>query len=224
MKYFSASKDNKNCFTTSISKKQSDDYGKIAAAYHESSHCLVGLANVIYIENCIINQDNGGSTDYVVYDIADCKDEGLKKIILASEASMIFAGLLGERIYYQDITGSHKFPNHLKMGSSIDNGMASDLIRKNNLAAPGKETADLKKKLKQGAENLLKEHWSSVKSIAHALYKRSFLSFDELKYILTRHPEDGRFWKEKMKQIMLVHNENNQLSEETIKTLISPKI
>lgn len=207
---------------TSITKKQASDYELIASAYHESSHTIVGLANLLFIDDVSITIDNGGDTNYFMYLTEQTINSSLKKIIALSELKTIYAGLVGEKIYYRDVTGSHLFPMFLKIGSSMDTAMGSDIIRKNNLANSGNDTYLLKNNIKEELEKFLIEHWQSVKDIAHALYKRKKLRFSELKYILIR-GEDGDFWKDRFKKIKLLHNDKC-LSEKTVKEIINPRL
>lgn len=201
------------------------DYDKISASYHEASHTLIGLSNFFDISKVSLtteNKEDHGNTFFDNLEILNNNQE-LTKLLITNEVQFLYAGMEGEKIYYQDICGSASFPRHLKKGSWEDIEKASRLIRKNDLAETGKTTSDFKKKLQERNKEFLLEHWDDIKLIAHSLYKKKTLYFDDLKYILTRNSSHKDFWKEKFKKIKLLH-ENDDLEIEIIKTLISPKI
>jgi hypothetical protein len=130
--------------------------------------------------------------------------------MLILELQAIYAGLIGEKLYYKEICGSDKFPMHLRIGSSYDLNLASQIIRKNNLAASGKRTRILKKGIQLDVEQILRKHWEVVKIVAHALFKKRKLSFDELKSIIIKKTDDKDFWKDKFKKIKMIHNTRTQ--------------
>ena len=208
----------------SIAKQQANDYGLIATSYHESAHTIVGLANLLKIDNVNVIDSQEGSTFYLMYQADDAKDDAvLQEILVMSEVKTICAGLVGERMYYRDICGSSKFPMHLKNGSNIDTAAISKLFRKYHLANSGKATYNLKQEIREDVEKFLIEHWEAVKVVAHALYKKKKLSFSELKYLLIRLPEDKEFWKDKFKTIKVLYDEKNDLSTKVVRNLISSK-
>lgn len=203
----------------SVIKKQAFDYEIIAMAHHESSHVICALMHYLYVYNVNVmtykNQEDG-NTNYYVYAIND----SIKNILLFSELHFFYAGLIGEKIYYKDICGSIKFPMHLKEGSSYDIAEASAIIRNNNLAPPGKSTFLLKKQIQYDVEMILKQYWDDVKIVAHALYQKKKLTFDDLKYLLTRKSVNKDFWKSKFKKIKLIHNDKNNYIDDYIKDII----
>lgn len=208
----------------SITKKQSCDYEMIASAYHEASHTIAALANFVLIDAVRIAWDKGGDTFYSIqYHADETEDPILKKLIVMAELRTIYAGLVGEKIYYKQICGSNKFPAHLKIGSSSDMKVGSDLIRRYKLANPGKETHQLKQDVRQDMEKFLYKHWETVKLLAHTLYRKKKLNFTELKYLLTRAKEDKDFWKDKFKRIKMIYEAKSELSEKVVKNLISSK-
>lgn len=207
----------------SIAKQQANDYGLIATSYHEAAHTIVGLAHLLLVEEVSVQDCQEGTTNYTGYHGYDANTDNLRRIIVMSELKMIYAGLVGEKMYYKDICGSGKFPMHLKNGSTIDTNMASKLIRRYKLASSGKATFKLKQEIRQDVEKFLVRHWEEVKIVAHALYKKRKLSFQELKYLLTRLPQNKDFWKEKFKTIKIIHDEESDLSMRMVRNLISTK-
>lgn len=207
----------------SVAKQQANDYGLIATSYHEAAHTIVGLAHLLMIDRVDVVDSQEGNTLYVIHHADEANDDHLKKIIVMSEVKTIYAGLVGEKMYYKDICGSGKFPMHLKNGSSIDTTLASKLIRKYKLANSGKATFKLKQDIRVEVEKFLVRHWESVKAVAHALYKKKKLNFVELKYLLTRIPEEKDFWKDKFKTIKIIYAEENDITTKAVRNLISTK-
>jgi ATP-dependent Zn protease len=196
----------------SVIKKQSYDYELIAMAYHESGHAVCALHNFmkVYNVNVMTPKNQEGNTDCILYDDNYTDDEELVKVFLIFELQMTYAGLLAEKMYYKDICGSDKFPMHLKQGSSDDIKSASKLIRRHRPVSPGRSTYLFKNQIQNDVEQLLTEHWDAVKIVAHALYQKKRLSYDELKYLLTRRTERKDFWKDKFKKINFIHNEKRE--------------
>jgi hypothetical protein len=201
--------------------KQSLDYQLIAMSFHESGHTITALHNYLQVQNVNVmtEKNREGNTEYFVYgDIIE--DKELKKILLIFELQVLYAGLLAEKIYYKDICGSSKFPMHLRKGSWYDTALASSIIRKNSLAMPGKKTFLFKKEIQYDVNQVLLEHWDAVRQVAHSLYQRKKLSFDEIKYILIHKTEHKEFWQDRFRKIKLIHNENKPLTEEIAKDLM----
>jgi hypothetical protein len=207
----------------SVAKQQANDYGLIATSYHEASHTIVALGHLIMVDMVNIIDSQEGYTHYDIHNVDQAHDEKLKNILLMSEIKTFYAGLVGEKMYYKDICGSGKFPMHLKNGSSEDTSRASKLIRKYKLAEGGKNTFALKQEIREEVEKFLINHWEAVKTVAHALYKKKKLGPAELKYLLTRIPEDKDFWKEKFKTMKIIYDEKNDLSTKVVRSLISSK-
>ena len=205
-----------------IVQKQNFDYNIISTSFHEAAHTIVGLINYIYIVDVSVAKETGGDgeTNFNVYkNNEEIKDPELYKLLLYTDLLQIYAGLVGEKLYYKDICGSPKLPMHLKSGSYLDVAEAAEIIRKNNLAAPGNATRLFKKQIQADIEKLLIEHWYAVKIIAHALYKKKKLQSEEIKLLLTRKIEQKNYWKDKFKKIKFIHSDNPP-SEEVVKKII----
>lgn len=206
---------------SSVIKKQSFDYEKIAMAYHEASHTVVGLYNYFRIDSVHIISDRfeHGNTDFTMY--ADSIDDSeLKKMFFFFEIQTYYAGLVGEKIYYKDITGSDKFPIHLREGSAEDIKIAAKIIRKNNLSTSGKKTYVLKKQIQYDVECILEEYWDDVKLIAHLLYQKKRLSFADLKHILIKRSDNKDFWKQRFKIIILINRDEKRPEENEVKDIL----
>lgn len=206
----------------STTKKQSFDYELIAMSYHEAGHAVIGLHNYLRVfnVNVMTPTKREGNANFFVYGSDEVDDEELGKILFVSEVQTVYAGLIAEKMYYKDICGSSKFPMHLRIGSSYDTSSASFIIRKYNLAPAGKKTNLFKKQIRYDVEQLLFEHWDAVKEIAHSLYQKKRLTFDELKYLLTRKTDHKDFWKDRFKKINFIHNEKNYPTEAAVKDLL----
>lgn len=208
----------------SITQKRSRDYELIALTYHEAGHCLFGLLNHIKITIVAVNSETNSSEDlgYTQYEIAELehRDAGVLNRLLMAEIGINYAGLAAECIYYKDICGSDKLPMMLKGGCSEDIKTAASLIKKFELAAPGKKRYAFKQKMLRDCKFLLEEHWEAVKLIAHSLYKHKKLTFSDLKNILTKKSSDREFWKTRFKEINLLFDFPTQLDAKTIRSIL----
>jgi len=189
-----------------VIQKQVSEYNLIATAHHEAGHTICGLHNYWQVCNVEIFAPhyNEAYTYYADYDTSAGTNEIAKQFILF-DLQATYAGLIAEKMYYKDISGSDVFPTHLRVGSRDDIKYISAQIRKYKLALPGKSTHLLKKQLQNAALNILTEHWDAVKLVAHKLYQKQKLTFDELQYILTRKAEHKEFWKDRFRKIKLIH-------------------
>lgn len=200
-------------------KQQASDYILIAAAYHEASHAIMGLLNYILVDEVELLGGEGQDAGGIEYSVYTSDNSFLQKNFILSELQLIYAGLVGEKMYYRDICGSIKFPMNLRRGSWYDNKNASRIIRRYELATSGPETYNLKKEIKKEIEKILNEYWEDVKLVAHALYKKRYLDCNDLKYILTR-GQNKNFWKDRFKKIKLIYDDKKELSEKIVKSLI----
>lgn len=206
---------------TSLYKIQALDYQRVAMTYHEAAHTICGLHNFMRVYHVCAMSDKheDGKTLYEIYDTDYVSNRILIKILLLYEVQTLYAGLVGEKIYYKDICGSDKFPMHLRIGSSSDINEASKLISKNNLSEPGPSRFWFKKQLQNDINSLLVTYWDDVKLIAHTLYKHKELNFDELKYFLTRKSINKDFWKSRFKDIACIYS-SSIIEEKSLKDLL----
>lgn len=205
-----------------IVNKQAHDYELIAMAWHEAAHTICGLFNFMRVYNvCVMSEKyEHGNTLYEVYDPDNIDNKLLAKILLIYEVQTLYAGLVGEKLYYKEICGSDNFPMHLRIGSSDDIQAAAKLIDKHNLANPGKSRYLFKKQIQNDTANILIEYWDDIKLISHMLYKYKELKEDELKYFLTRRSENNEFWKSRFKSIKTIYNDNCDLDEKYLKEIL----
>lgn len=207
--------------TTSLYKTQALEYQAVAMTWHEAAHTICGLYNFMHVYFvCIMsNKHEDGNTLYEIYDTDSINNKMLAKILHIYEVQTLYAGLVGEKIYYKDICGSDKFPMHLRIGSSDDIKTAAKIIAKNNLAEPGRNRFIFKKQIQNDTRNILLHYWSDIKLISHVLYRYKELEEDELKYYLTRKSDNKEFWKDRFKDIKFIYN-SDVLEEKSLKELI----
>lgn len=206
----------------SVAQKLSRDFELISCTYHEASHTIYALLHFIRVDGVEVQGEDKEVLGYTHYDPLEGKfeDSELIHYLLEAEINVYYAGLTGERIYYKDICGSDKFPMTLKNGCSGDIAAASDLIKKNNLAPPGQKRWAFKQRMIRLTKQDLEQNWDAVKLIAHALYKKKKLSYDDLRDILTKKSRHKDFWKGRFKDIDILFDEQKKLDEETIKVIL----
>lgn len=205
-----------------VVKKQAHDYELIAMAWHEAAHTICGLFNFLYVYHVYVMSDKyeNGNTLYEIHDPANLNNKLLSKILLIYEVQTLYAGLVGEKMYYKEICGSEAFPMHLRIGSSNDIQDAAKLIHKYNLAEPGKARYLFKKQVQKECQNILEEYWEDVKLIAHGLYRNVELNYDEIRYLLTRRSDNKEFWRVRLKEIKSIYNAKVDLDEKYLKDIL----
>ena len=208
--------------SNSYVNKQSDDYQLTAACWHESAHTICGLHNFmkVYRVHVRSNEEEHGRTHYELYDSEVISNKLLLKILLIYEVQTLYAGLVGERMYYKDICGSDAFPMHLRIGSSDDIKHAALIISKYNLAVPGKNRSLFKKQIQRDVKDILMHYWSDVRLIAHCLYKFKDLNFKDLRFYLTHKSDNQEFWKQRFKDIKTLYANNMKLDEKYLKDVL----
>jgi len=208
-----------------VKAKDASDYELIFMSFHESSHTIVALHN--FFQVYYVNVKNGEIKDgsALWYTSFGMNDTELKRAILLLELQAEYAGLLGERIIHKDLTGSQKLPMNLRVGTSHDIKLASDTIRYNNLAASGKDTANFKKNIQKKTEKILLEYWDDVKLLAHTLYDKRVIEYQELKLLLIRKSKNKKFWKDRFSKIerIYVYEGDNHPQDDVIKKIILNK-
>ena len=195
----------------------------ISRNWHEASHCVIALFNffkVLHI-SVIPNEEQDGITNYLSSD-GEYDNGGILKLFAKYETQVYYAGYIGERIFYQDLSGSHKLPLYFKIGSSFDFDQASKLIRKYELAETGNPTTKFKKQTQAYVRKILIEHWDAVKLVSHALYQKKRLSYDDIKKLLRfkTSSEHKKFWKKRFKQIDYLYKQETVLPENLLLSII----
>ena len=165
------------------------------------------------------NESVEGTTYYLSVDQSNTDTETTGHLIL-DEVYMSYAGLVAERMHYKDICGSSRFPWVLKEGSSPDLKNASAIIKKFNLALPGKPRQELKRKVQQELTRLMTDHWDDLKLMAHALYKTKRLSYEDLKSLLTKKSKHRDFWKGQFREIGSLFDAPESLDSASIRAIL----
>jgi len=207
--------------THSTIKKLSRTHDLISTTYHESGHTIYALLHSMKIESvCIIDGPRIGGftyfdsiTDLLNEDQLNSYSSELINKLYINEAAMNYAGLTAEKLFYKKSSGSNKFPMILRDGSSDDTLTAAALIRKHNLSPAGKKRYSFKKKLIKEVSIELENNWDAVSAIAHALFDRKKIYFDDIKYILIRKTNNKEFWKNKFKDINYIYNNIESLDK-----------
>ncbi len=208
--------------TKDYKSKQAHDYELIAMCYHEAGHAIVAIFNFMKVFSVSVmnNKQMDGSTEWDGLSLI-ASDPAFLNLLLINDVEISYAGFIAEKIYYKDICGSDTFPRTLKYGSELDIFQASKVINKYNLAPPGRERFLFKKRIQESVNFLLTENWDAVKMVAHNLYKKRNLNFDELKYVLTRKTKNKFLWKEKYKHIQLIYDHKNEIKESELKIILA---
>jgi hypothetical protein len=206
-------------------KKLANTYEFISTNYHEAGHVIYGLLHFMKIDVVLVEENKktkrvDGLTHYTNYFNSQITDPQLISLILKNEICMSYAGLCAEKYHFKTISGSDKFPLFLRDGSSEDTISAAKLINKFDLAPAGKKRYVLKQKLIKETSLELRAHWEAISLIAHALFQRKKLIYDDLKQILIKKSINKKFWKEQFKQIDFIHNNSYLLDELELKTIL----
>ncbi len=196
----------------------------IMTNYHEAGHTIYGLLKFMKVEEVSVffNEESKraqGTTCYEMVIDENINDHGLLNFWTNSEIGLSYAGQCAEKYYFKTISGSDVCPMYVKDGSSSDTLEAANIIRKYNLAAPGKERYSFKKKKINETSKLIIKYWSDVVLLSHSLFKRNKLNFNDLRKILCSNKSNNKdFWKDQFKTIdyLSAHDLDNR----TLKTIL----
>jgi hypothetical protein len=209
---------------SSVRKKVTRTHELIATSHHESGHTIYALLHFMTIHSVRIFPDKKtkrieGFTHYDSLDYSTLEDSELMFERLHAEVGLSYAGLVAEKYQYKLHSGSDKFPSFLD-GSSKDLREASEIIKKYNLAPPGRKRYNYKKMIVRRVTRELQEHWDAVTVVAHALFQKKRLNFSDLKKILTKKSDNKEFWKNRFKEIANFYQKDT-LDEKEFKSMIS---
>lgn len=209
-----------------LRKKITQIHEFISTSYHEAGHTIYGLIKGLKIESVAIFKNNkskrvDGITHYIDPNNV-ITDKELKNYILNAEICLKYAGLVAEKCHFQKISGSDKFHIFLRDGSSDDTLTAAAQIKLHNLAPPGRKRYSFKKKLIKETQETIEKHWDSVIDVAHALFKKKRLTYEDLKKILLKNPKTKKYWKEQFKKISLIYQNEGVVDENNIKYILLP--
>lgn len=217
-----------------LAKRQAFDHELLLTCYHEAGHTLCALFSLLKVDSVRVAslkkikdktyyRIDGDTSYYTISELDKIQDLELLNICLILELRTIYAGLVAEKMYYQDISGSNSFPMILKMCSSVDIQQSSIIINKYKLGIPGKERLSFKKKIIKDIEKIMNIHWDAIKIIAHALYKRKKISYESIRYLLCKNSKYKFIWKRKFKLMNIIHN-SKIIKESEAKEIIKSDI
>ncbi len=210
-----------------LRKKIAYTHGLISTAYHEAGHVVYGLLKGFKIDSVIIfeNKNNKRIDGATYYSdppfLENNTDFDIKQYFLREEVCLRYAGLVSEKCHFKKISGTDRFPLFLRDGSSDDTLFAASIIKTNNLAPPGKKRYALKKKLIKTTQNHIEEHWDAVTAVAHELFNKKKLSFDDLRSILIKNTDSKKFWKEQFNNISKIYEKSVSIDKNNIKYILS---
>jgi len=188
----------------SANRKKADDYSRISTCYHESSHAIIAINNYFKVTQLQALSEEGFCKIECFSNINLFHNKSVINRIAILEAQVYCAGMEGEKLYRKDICGCTKFPRVL-YGAYDDVQRISALIKQFNLAEPGYARTRFKVSLQSKTNKFLQEHWLEVKALAHSLYKRKTISFDDIKKILLK--INKPFWKEKFDNLDILSSQ-----------------
>lgn len=212
-----------------VRKKVSFDHELISTCYHEAGHTLSGLLHFMKISDVgvettqdkRIKKDLGYTNFEAVLDCDEVINSNLSHSLLISELYINYAGLAAEKIFYKDVCGIDRLPMTLKYGSWMDRSRAAEIVKKYNLAPPGKKRYYYKHKMFIKTQNLLREYWDDIKLISHNLFNKKKLYFEDLRKILSTKSSKKKFWKNQFKQIDAIFEASKINDESFILSIIS---
>lgn len=209
-----------------IRKKMSTEYDRILTSFHESGHVVSAFINLMRVNHVAIIEEKrvGGETYFddisEKYDLSEFASTALNNKLVENNICVRYAGMAAEKINYKLLCGSSKFPKMIKDGSGDDIKDISDIIKQANLAAVGADRVKLKAKLFKKTSKQLEEHWDAVVAVAHALFKKKRINYEDLKKIIIKKTKNKMFWKNQFKLIDYYFGKNSkELSEEEVKFL-----
>lgn len=209
---------------SSVRKKVTHTHELISTSHHEAGHTIYALLHFMMVYSVRVFPEKKtkrieGWTYYDSIDYSNLEDKELQAERLNAEVGLSYAGLVAEKYQYKLHSGSDKFPSFLD-GSSKDLREASEMIKKYNIAPPGDKRYNYKKRMVRKVTRELVENWDAVTLVAHALFQKKRLSFNDLKNILTKKTENKEFWKERFKVIQKGYKTHN-LDEKEFRSMIS---
>lgn len=202
--------------------KLSQNHSYISTCYHEAGHAVAGLLMFMKVPDVSVikNRRISGETNYEQMTDEQSQDPAFLDYQIKADLIINYAGLMAEKIFYQDVTGSKSFPNVLKEGIEDDIKTVAKIINVNNLAPAGRKRYLFKKKTMKEVRFLLEQHWDVVKIVAHALFEKKRLTHDELKKLVCRKSSNKKFWKKQFAYINEFVDKCKPLDNKDLKIII----
>ncbi len=210
-----------------IRKKVTKTHEFISTSYHEAGHTVYALLHLMRVssvnvfENKKLKRVHGNTYYDYPSDFDEIQDPDLLNNLVRAEVGISYAGLIAEKTLFRSISGSRQTPTFISDGSADDNRAAREVIKKYNLAPPGPKRYAYKQQIMREVQQELHTHWDAVTLVSHALFKRHRLSFDDLRELLTKKSQNKKFWKEQFKKISYFYDNNQNLDEKDLKSILS---
>ena len=212
-----------------IRKKVTKVYECISTSHHESAHAIYALLHLMKVKTVSVYEDKKvkrihGLTYYEYpCDFDRVEELGMSDLLntlIRAEVGMSYAGLIAERILFENISGSKQIPMFIKDGAADDNQAAQELIEKYAMAPPGAKRSAFKRKMMREVKVELETYWSDVELLAHALFERHKLSSEDIFQLLIKKSTNKKFWKEQFKKIDVIFDSHIKLNEKMLKSIL----
>ena len=210
-----------------IRKKVTKTHEFISTSYHEAGHTVYALLHLMKVSSVSVFEEKKlkrihGITYYdYPSDFDEIQDPDLLNTLVRSEVGVSYAGLIAETSLFRSISGSKQIPTFISDGSTDDNKSAREMMKKYNLSPPGPKRTTYKRKLMAEVQTELHANWDAVMVVAHALFRHRRLSFVDLQDLLTKKTHNKKFWKEQFKKISYFYDNNANLDEKDLKSILS---
>ncbi len=210
-----------------IRKKVTKTHEFISTSYHEAGHAVYALLHLMRVSSVAVFENKKlkrvhGITYYdYPSDFDEIQDPDLLNTLVRSEVGVSYAGLIAEASLFRSISGSKQIPTFISDGSADDNKSAREMMKKYNLSSPGPKRTAYKRKLMADVQAELHANWDAVMVVAHALFRHRRLSFVDLQELLTKKTHNKKFWKEQFKKISYFYDNNANLDEKDLKSILS---
>jgi hypothetical protein len=210
-----------------IRKKVTKTHEFISTSYHEAGHTIYALLHLMRVssvsvfENKRVKRIHGNTYYECPSDFDEVEDANLLNMLVKAEVGISYAGLIAEKSLFRSISGSKQTPTFISDGSTDDNKSAREVIKKYNLAPPGPKRTAYKQKVMREVQKELHTHWDAVMIVSHALFRHHRLSFEDLRELLTKKSRNKKFWKEQFKKISYFYDNNQNLDEKDLKSMLS---
>jgi hypothetical protein len=186
-----------------VSTKIAKQFEIIMTNVHEAAHAIYALLHFMKVNSVIVftSKEINGITNYNdVYDLDIIKNKQLLKTIVKIEIGVCYAGLAAEKILFNSLSGSLRTPHFISCGSTDDNKIASQYIKKYNMAVPGIKRSNFKNKILKEVNKDLISFWDDVVLVSHSLFKEKSLNYEQLKNVLIN-SVNKEFWIEQFEEI-----------------------
>lgn len=161
------------------------NYQDISTCYHEAGHIICALLSFCEVSSAEIKSAEEAYTYYDCPNI-DTTQSRLRLSLIKKEIGIRYAGVLSEKIFFENLHPTDKMPISIRIGSSDDFKTASDILKKYNISKPGKQRSKFKNKIKTNINSKLKNNWQDVALIANLLLDKKKITYNKIKNCLLK--------------------------------------